>query len=370
MMKRLLPLFLTLLLLSACGKQGLPAESSLPESSAAESSAAESQAEEVSEEPSAEESTAAESSGESSAQGTALAPVRTLEGEYEAMVPAGMDDVVFPSLSHGETSQFYTVRKEGLWGLIREDETEILSCQSEEPVYLCPLGHWVWLVSVGDWDKWDALSADLEQSTGYPLCPGHGGDSYQIFATEPGEAPRYFGGVEGGHGIEELKPEDTRGDTFFPTQYTALFYYEGEAVDIEPGGYWNFADVEGNVLCPDEEFDQVGWFSGEALAPVQKDGKWAYVDAEGNFATEFVYESCWGSNYFYNPDTEEYELEEPCYTYSLWDGFAPVVRDGQWGVLDETGKEIIPCQYEAGAPYPGGAFLKKDGVWGLYLLED
>ena len=181
------------------------------------------------------------------------------------------------TLSHGETSQFYTVRKEGLWGLIREDETEILSCQSEEPVYLCPLGHWVWLVSVGDWDKWDALSADLEQSTGYPLCPGHGGDSYQIFATEPGEAPRYFGGVEGGHGIEELKPEDTRGDTFFPTQYTALFYYEGEAVDIEPGGYWNFADIEGNVLCPDEEFDQVGWFSGEALAPVQKDGKWAYV---------------------------------------------------------------------------------------------
>ena len=371
-MKRLLPLLLTVLLLSACGEQSLPAESSLPESSAAENSAAESQAEEVSEEPSSEESAVPESSAESSAEGTALTPVRTLEGDYEAMVPANFRRGVTPRPARVTVEEplFFAVQQNGLWGLIDEKGVEILPCQGEELVYLCPEGHWSWYSDIRtDPLKWDTLSAKVEQATGYPLCPGHGGSSYQLFATTPGEAPRYFGGVEGGHGIEELKPEDTRGDAFFPTQYTDLFYYEGEAVDIEPGGYWNFADLEGNVLCPNEEFDQVGWFSGETLAPVQKDRKWAYVDAEGKFATGFVYESCWGSNYFYNPDTEEYELEEPCYTYSLWEGFAPVVRDGQWGVLDETGKEILPCQYEAGAPYPGGAFLKKDGVWGLYLLK-
>ena len=51
-MKRLLPLLLTVLLLSACGEQSLPAESSLPESSAAENSAAESQGGEVTRGPS------------------------------------------------------------------------------------------------------------------------------------------------------------------------------------------------------------------------------------------------------------------------------------------------------------------------------
>ena len=217
--------------------------------------------------------------------------------------------------------------------------------------------------------NWDNVSAELEKTTGHALCPGHGGSTTYLFATAPGQIPQAMHGQPGSSYFQELLPEETRGDAFFPVKYGDLTEEE-TGFTLTGNVFWNFADAEGNVLCPDEEFDQVGWFSGEALAPVQKDGKWAYVDAEGNFATEFVYESCWGSNYFYNPDTEEYELEEPCYTYSLWDGFAPVVRDGQWGVLDETGKEIIPCQYEAGAPYPGGAFLKKDGVWGLYLLED
>lgn len=365
MMKRLLPLFLTVLLLSACGERDLPAESSLPESSAAESSAAESQAEEVSEEPSSEESTVTESAAESSAEETALTPVRTLEGDYEAMVPAQLNTQMVPRLSHGDVP-YYTVLEGGKWGLIDENGTELLPCGSDNAVTLCFDGQWVYSGAI---DNWDAVSAELEKNTGHALCPGHGGSTTYLFATAPGQIPQAMHGQPGSSYFQELLPEETRGDAFFPVKYGDLTEEE-TGFTLTGNVFWNFADAEGNVLCPDEEFDQVGWFSGEALAPVQKDGKWAYVDAEGNFATEFVYESCWGSNYFYNPDTEEYELEEPCYTYSLWDGFAPVVRDGQWGVLDETGKEIIPCQYEAGAPYPGGAFLKKDGVWGLYLLED
>ena len=36
--------------------------------------------------------------------------------------------------------------------------------------------------------------------------------------------------------------------------------------------------------------------------------------------------------------------------------------------LDENGEEVVPCSYEGAAPYPGGAWLKSDGQWGLYLL--
>ena len=356
-MKRLFPMLLAAALLTACTPI-VPAESSLTESSvqsAAESSAAES---------SAEESAEPESIAESSADGAALAPVRTLEGDYEAMAPADLNSQVVPRLSHGDTP-YYTVLEGGKWGLIDENGTELLPCGSDNAVTLCFDGHWVYSGAI---DNWDNVSAELEKTTGHALCPGHGGSTTYLFATAPGQIPQAMHGQPGSSYFQELLPEETRGDAFFPVKYGDLTEEE-TGFTLTGNVFWNFADAEGNVLCPNEEFDQVGWFSGEALAPVQKDGKWAYVDGEGNFATEFVYESCWGSNYFYNPDTEEYELEEPCYTYSLWEGFAPVVRDGQWGVLDETGKEIIPCQYEAGAPYPGGAFLKKDGVWGLYLLK-
>ena len=164
MMKRLLPLFLTVLLLSACGERDLPAESSLPESSAAESSAAESQAEEVSEEPSSEESTVTESAAESSAEETALTPVRTLEGDYEAMVPAQLNTQMVPRLSHGDVP-YYTVLEGGKWGLIDENGTELLPCGSDNAVTLCFDGQWVYSGAI---DNWDAVSAELEKTPAMP----------------------------------------------------------------------------------------------------------------------------------------------------------------------------------------------------------
>lgn len=359
-MKHLLPFLLTVLLLSACGEKDLPAEVSLPESSVIESSATESVAEESEPESSAEESSTETSEPESSV----LTPVKTLDGDYEAMVSTGQLYESIPNLSHGDIP-YYTILKDNEWGLIDENGTELLSCGSEKAITRCFDGHWVYFGAI---DNWDTVSEKLEKATGYPLCPGHGGNTVYLFATAPGQVPQVMYNQPGSSDFQELMPKETQGDTFFPVKY-------GDLVEEENGPtlsgniFWNFADMEGNVLCPDEEFEQVGWFAGEALAPVQKDGKWAYVDTEGNFATEFVYESCWGSDYLYNEDAGEYQLVEPCYVYSLWDGAVPVIRDGKWGVLDETGTEAIPCEYEAGAPYPGGAWLKKDGQWGLYLLH-
>lgn len=345
-MKKLVFILLAAILLSACSPIA-PAESAPSESSPPEFSG----------EPSAEESAAA---GE-----TALAPVRTLDGDYETMVPTGQETGITPPLSHGESARFYAVRSDGMWGLIDEHGTELLPCIGEKMPILCGMGHWSWLSSDSRGEQHEKFADALEQATGYPLCPGHGANFYQIYAESPETPPQIYWGSDGSRGSRAVEAGDTRGDAFFPTEYTALIDNRGDPPTLAPGGCWNFADLEGNVLCPDEEFDRAGWFSGEALAPVQQDGKWAYVDTEGKFATGFVYESCWGSKYAYSEDTGEY----PCCAYSLWEGYAPVVRDGKWGVLDETGEEIIPCQYEGGAPYPGGAWLKSDGRWSLYLLD-
>lgn len=314
-----------------------------------------------------ESSIAEDSAAESSAE-PALTPVRTLDGDYEAMVPAGQKTGITPPLSHGDTPAFYAVQSDGMWGLIDENGTELLPCTAESPVRLCPASHWIWSGNTMDWDTWDILSAEIEEATGYPLCAGHGAGSYQMYAEAPGTPPQIYWGSDGSRGSRDVEAEDTLGDSFFPTEYTALTDGGGDPPLLAPGGFWNFSDIDGSVLCPDEEFEQAGWFGGEALAPVQQGGKWAYVGTDGNFATEFVYESCWGGDYVLDPETGEYTCVSPICAFSLWEGFAPVLRDGKWGVLDETGAEIVPCTYEGAAPYPGGAWLKSDGQWGLYLL--
>ena len=44
---------------------------------------------------------------------------------------------------------------------------------------------------------------------------------------------------------------------------------------------------------------------------------------------------------------------------------ALVYKDGKWGYIDTTGKEIVPCQYEWYGNFSDGlAALYKDGKYG------
>lgn len=36
------------------------------------------------------------------------------------------------------------------------------------------------------------------------------------------------------------------------------------------------------------------------------------------------------------------------------DGLAPVKRDGKWGYIDESGREVVSCQYRLAGPFSGG----------------
>lgn len=51
------------------------------------------------------------------------------------------------------------------------------------------------------------------------------------------------------------------------------------------------------------------------------------------------------------------------YASPLLNGYAAVCRDGKWGVLDSTGKEYIPCEYEYAAWNGHVLWLKQNGEW-------
>lgn len=292
--------------------------------------------------------------------------VRIVKADYDAIELATYDVFRHPSAPPAdENGLFYGAEKDGLWGLIDENGTEVLPCESKRAPSLCVFGEWLWW---GSEDSLKKLSGSVEEKTGRPFCVAHGGYARWFIAEEPGDVPGILWELEGVTAVYPAEEEDLLGDESVPVQYGTLVGGETKPLRPPDDAFWNYTRTDGTMLFPEEKFQQVGWFRGEQLAPVQKDGKWAYVRTNGTFATDFLYDSCFGSSGTYDREAGEYREIAPCLAYDLWQGTAPVFRDGKWGVLNGEGVEIVPCQYDGAAPYPGGAWLKSEGQWGLYLF--
>ena len=83
-------------------------------------------------------------------------------------------------------------------------------------------------------------------------------------------------------------------------------------------------------------------------------GDWAYVNRSGDLVTEAVYEPVWHNGGKDNP---------PVYAACLQNGYAAVCRDGQWGLMDSTGAEIIPCEHPGIAWEGTTLWVKADDGW-------
>ena len=85
---------------------------------------------------------------------------------------------------------YFTMSQDGLWGLMRSDGTEVLPCQSTDPISRCGAeDHWIWFPEQPmSWENFDALSAKLTEAGDGALCPGHGGlgDTFFYDLDSPG----------------------------------------------------------------------------------------------------------------------------------------------------------------------------------------
>jgi hypothetical protein len=87
-------------------------------------------------------------------------------------------------------------------------------------------------------------------------------------------------------------------------------------------GKFGFKNAEGNIVI-DCQYDIIGSFSEEGLAPVKLNGKWGYIDMSNTLVIPFLYE-----------DAQRF-----------WEGLAKVQLKGQWGYIDANGKVVIPFRY-------------------------
>ena len=256
---------------------------------------------------------------------------------------------------------YYTMCQNGKWGLMESDGTVLLPCRADYPVRRCAGDTLKWHYVVSDSDEnWQAYNDTLAAANAGKLCSGEHDClllawTYDINSGKVSKSAGMLGSEEPLGAVDAMCGEylpcqrcewmDGNGDT----NYYYYYYYE----IAEAGGYV-LANADGELLN-DTVYEDAGCFYDQNLAPVKLNGKWGYINLQGELVTDTVYEPVYGMDYANN-----YALR---YASPLLNGYAAVCRDGKWGVLDSTGKEYIPCEYEYAAWNGHVLWLKQNGEW-------
>ena len=267
---------------------------------------------------------------------------------------------------------YFTVCRDGLWGLMRADGTELLPCLAGMPVTCCGL-HWHWDAPIG-WDEMDAYTAALRATNDGELEGGHDGGGRQFFYDVDRAALRVLPAALGT--IRDVDAAETAHfGTLLPVCPRHAVTGTGNPDLLgDPVGDWFFIDAgsgEQVHVTAQQAVTAAGWFYDEALAPVQLDGEdWAYVDRSGALVTGAVYAPVYAETCRWDDALGDYVYTVPCLASPLQNGYAAVRRadTGGWGLLDAAGAETVPAVY-AGCAWDGTVLwlrLDSQSPWQAY----
>ena len=109
----------------------------------------------------------------------------------------------------------------------------------------------------------------------------------------------------------------------------------------------------------------------DGIIPVKKNGKWGYLNENGEEVFPFEYDDAWESNrtaYIINYDNTHYADYR---AFDASDGYVVLCQNGQYGLYRTTGECVIPfgTLEEISPVYEGMAWAKQDGKWGVIALS-
>lgn len=269
-------------------------------------------------------------------------------------------------LEHQKFSDYAVIRQGDKVGLIRNDGT-----MAGEAVYD---------------DIYVTASISLENP--YVLSVQSDTENYYLDETE-GILTREEGGdgpdIAGVGGIfyfcgqlyniketyEDVYGEDMGGN-LPPTQKTIPVKQSDSIFDSSVAGdAWTwyeelqsmYAIYSNGQLVTDFVYEECGSENSGLLA-VKQEGKWGYVNESGKVVIPLEYDASWKQYIFNYGEAKDY-----CYAAS--EGYVPLVKDGVWEMRNTDGMLVIaPGVFDEILPaYNHKCWVKKDGKWGVIEME-
>lgn len=166
-------------------------------------------------------------------------------------------------------------------------------------------------------------------------------DSYIAYWAEKAVDYLYYHRIVKGISDYVISPKASV--TVEQASYTALRIYEKQAELIERAEPLEMNEFEWAIKPVYDGIVPQTTFACQRAA-VSKDGKWGYIDRTGKEVISLKYDMA----------------------YPFSDGFGRVELDGKIGYVNKTGDLVIPCEYEEGGDFKEGmVWLKKDGKYGF-----
>lgn len=261
----------------------------------------------------------------------------------------------------GKTLLFYMPTREDSAGLDK------VGALTDDLPYLFDCSGIIWDL----YPRWEAGDTSILPApwTVMTMAERGAGSATLYYNTDEGRA-HFFGGGDGPGGtdvpfadIALHKPYPVRRGVLAKddTEEFIMPSFEGQ-----PEQY-AFAAPDG-TLVTDFLYDETGAFS-DGLCAACRDGKWGYLDDTGREITEFIYDAPWPYSFDYTkyPDKTYRYIGFPCTSDTM-----VVSRDGEMGVLYRDGSLLIGFgEFEDLAPaWNNELWAKQDGLWGLIDLAD
>lgn len=118
-------------------------------------------------------------------------------------------------------------------------------------------------------------------------------------------------------------------------------------VFVKEGSTYHIIDSKGETVAS-EVFDNAKAFPATGYAAVCKNGKWGYVNEDGEIVIDYQFED---ANSFQN-------------------GYATVCQDGKWGYVDISGTLVIPYTFEKATNITtSGTAIVYEGNWKMIQLN-
>ena len=126
-------------------------------------------------------------------------------------------------------------------------------------------------------------------------------------------------------GKEKYGYVNDSGDIIIPFEYSyAQKFRYGKAI-VSKDGKHGIIDYEGSTVIP---FEYTGFnpsYDYNVIAAADKNSKWGLIGFDNKKLTSFIYD----------------------YIFEFKNGFAAVLKDGKYGVIDESGKIAVPIEYKS-----------------------